>query len=221
MGYDFNADNNGYNIGNPVRQYGGRFGCFNFPQQLSLPVKLLNFTGTYRSQQTLLNWSTSNELNFDKFEVERSATGSDFVPVGLRTASGTGSKANYELVDDLSAVAGTIFYYRLKMLDIDGKFSYSQVVLIKKEGKAIQGVTINPNPIAGGMATVKMTAASKGKVEMRINDLSGRLIMKQIQNVYEGNNAISINVEQLKPGIYTLQLIGEEGMIATKFSIVR
>jgi hypothetical protein len=107
------------------------------------------------------------------------------------------------------------------MVDKDGKFSYSHVVLIKKDSKTVSGISINPNPVSGGMATVRMTAASRGSVEIRIMDLSGRVMMKQIQTVYEGNNAITLNVQQLLPGIYTMQVTDGNGAVATKFSIVR
>jgi hypothetical protein len=221
MGYDFNADANGYNIGNPVRQYGSRFGCFNFPQQSTLPVKLYSFNGVYRNLATLLNWATDNEVNFEKFEVERSVNGSDYTVIGVRAAKSTGSRANYELTDDLSSVNGSVFYYRLKMIDLDGKFTYSQVVLIRKDSKTVNGVTINPNPVINGIATVKMTSARKGTVELRVVDQSGRVVMKQVQNIYEGNNAITLTLQQLQSGIYTLQVADADAVLSTKFSVIR
>ncbi|RZM20729.1 MAG: hypothetical protein EOO88_35350, partial [Pedobacter sp.] len=55
MGYDYNA---GGNVGRPIRQYGSRLGCFNFPSQSTLPVRLLSFTAGYRAQKTTLNWAS-------------------------------------------------------------------------------------------------------------------------------------------------------------------
>jgi hypothetical protein len=221
MGYDFNADGNGYNVGNGVRQYGSRFGCFNFPQQSPLPVKLYSFNGVYRNMSTLLNWATDNEVNFEKFEVERSVNGTDYAVIGVRMAKSTGSRANYELTDDLSSVNGSVFYYRLRMIDFDGKFTYSQVVLIRKDSKTVSGVVINPNPVINGIATVKMTSARKGSVELRVVDQSGRVVLKQVQNIYEGNNAITLTLQQLQSGIYTLQVVDADAVLATKFSVIR
>ncbi len=71
FGYDFKAGT-GYNIGTPGRQYGARFGCYNFPNQSTLPVNLLDFSVTRSGNNALLNWKTSFESNTDHFEIERS-----------------------------------------------------------------------------------------------------------------------------------------------------
>jgi hypothetical protein len=220
FGYDFKAGT-GYNVGQPGRQYGARFGCYNFPNQTTLPLHLISFNAAYRNQQTLLNWSAENEQNFDHFEIERSTDGINFSDVGMKAATGNANRTNYDLTDDLSAETGNAFYYRLKMVDKDGRFSYSQVVLVKKDSKSIKGVLINPNPVVSGIATVKMTASGKAVVELRIIDLSGRVLLKQTQNVYEGNNSITLNVQKLQPGIYTLQLADGNEITATKFSVAR
>ena len=220
MGYDYNYNGTSFNS-QPTRQYGSRFGCFTFPQQGTLPVKLLGFNGVYRNQHTLLSWSTENEVNFDHFQIERSSNGSDYSMINTTAAKNSLSKESYQVTDDLSTAAGTVYYYRLKMVDKDGKFSYSQVVLVKKDDKGIKGISINPNPVSNGVATVRMTSANRGSVEIRIMDISGRVMMKQIQNVYEGNNAITLNVNQLLPGIYTMQVADGNGVIAAKFSVLR
>ena len=220
MGYDYNYTGTSFNS-QPTRQFGSRFGCFTFPQQGTLPVKLSGFNGVYHNQHTLLNWATESETNFDHFEIERSTDGTSYSSVAIEVAKNSVSKANYQVNDDLSSAIATVFYYRLKMVDKDGKFAYSQVVMIKKDSKTISGISINPNPVSGGVATVRMTAASHGSVEIRIMDISGRVMIKQIQNVYEGNNAITLNVQQLLPGIYTMQMADGNGAVAAKFSIVR
>lgn len=220
FGYDFKSGG-GYNAGQPGRQYGVRFGCYNFPNQTTLPLHLISFNAAYRNQKTLLNWSTENEQNFDHFEAERSVNGTDFTEIGTRVATGNANRTSYELTDDLSIETASAFYYRLKMIDKDGRFSYSQVVLIKKDSKSINGIAINPNPVVSGIATVKMTASRKAVVELRVVDLSGRVLLKQTQSVFEGNNSITLNVQKLQPGIYTLQMADGNEIIATKFSIAR
>ena len=135
--------------------------------------------------------------------------------------TGNANRTSYELTDDLSIETASAFYYRLKMIDKDGRFSYSQVVLIKKDSKSINGIAINPNPVVSGIATVKMTASRKAVVELRVVDLSGRVLLKQTQSVFEGNNSITLNVQKLQPGIYTLQMADGNEIIATKFSIAR
>ncbi len=222
MGYDFKADNNGYNVGSPVRQYGSRLGCFFFPQQTTLPLRLLSFNGAYRNGIATLNWTTDNETNFSKFDIERSTDGTRFSVIGTKYATGSASaRANYELLDDLNAESASVFYYRLKMIDADGKFTYSQIVVLRKENKGIMGVILSPNPVVNGFATVRMTAAQRGSVELRVVDQAGRVVVRQAQQVYEGNNSITLQVQHLQSGIYTLQILDGEALLASKFSVVR
>lgn len=219
MGYDYNAGNN---MGRPVRQYGSRLGCFNFPSLSTLPVELLGFSAAYNKQQTHLKWSSDHEVNFEKYVIERSATGTDFVAIAEKRAADNSGVNHYELIDDLSTVTGTVFYYRLKMLDIDGKFTYSSVVLIKKDAKKINGIAINPNPVISGFTTVRFTSARPTAVELKVVDISGKVQLQQTMKAVEGNNSLSVNnLDKLQPGIYLLQMISEGESSVIKFSVAR
>lgn len=222
MGYDYNA---GGNIGQPIRQYGSRFGCFEFPAQSTLPVKLLSFTGSYKNEATTLNWEAMAESNFSHYEIERSAAAnSDFAVVGRKDPlqQTVSNKVQYQFVDDLSGVSGTAFYYRLRMVDIDGKSKFSNVILIRKDQKMMNGISVVPNPVTNGSAMVKMTSTVPGTVDIRIIDFSGKAVLQQQNKVYQGNNSISINnLDRLQPGIYTMQLINGEEISISKFTIVR
>lgn len=222
MGYDFKADANGYNVGNPIRQYGSRFGCFNFPQQGALPIKLISFNGIYRNQTTLLNWTVDNEYNFDKFEIQRSANGSDFTSVGMQPGSGSSNKTDYQFNDDLSLVNGNFFYYRLRMVDIDGSAKYSNIIMIRKDQKNVNGISIIPNPVTNNMTAIKINATGNSIVELRIIDLTGKMVLHQQNKVYEGVNSLSLNnLARLQPGVYTLQVTDGENTISSKFSLIR
>jgi hypothetical protein len=128
-------------------------------QQSTLPVRLISFTGNYRDQSTNLNWETENQENFDHFEIERGTNGAQFTAIGSKAAlAGNTSRLGYSYSDDLGNVNGSVFYYRLKIVDKDGQFKYSNVIMIRKESKSINGVAINPNPVVGGLATVRFTS---------------------------------------------------------------
>ncbi len=222
MGYDFKKGSS--NLSATTRQYGATFGCFNFPQESPLPVKLLTFSGSYHSQNTTLNWQTANEIDFDHYEIQRSSNGSDFASIGTKAAQGNNmsSKQEYQFSDDLSGVNGNVFYYRLEMVDIDGKAVYSNVVLIRKDEKNINGISIAPNPIVNGMANIRFTSSASGSVELRIVDLGGRVVLRQQNQIYEGNNSISLNdLGRLQPGIYTIQVSDGEMLVAAKFSLIK
>ena len=205
------------------REYATEFGCLSYPQQSSLPVTLLSFTGSYRNQATTLNWETENEQNFDHFEIERSATGSNFSTIGAKpsTASNT-SRQSYQYLDNLASAEGNVFYYRLKIVDRDGQFKYSNVIMIRKESKSINGVALNPNPVINGMATVRFTASGTNLINLRVVDMGGKVVAQQQNKVYAGNNSISLNnLERLQPGVYLLQMANGEELTTIKFNIAR
>ena len=222
LGFEFLRGNGGQ-ISTQDREYGTEFTCLTYAQQTTLPVKLISFTGSYRNQATTLNWVTENELNFQHFEIERSTTGADFASIGLKPSTSVNSnKQNYQYSDDLSSIAGSVFYYRLKMVDKDGQFKYSNVIMIRKESKSINGIALNPNPVVSGMATVRFTASATEVVNFKVIDMGGKVVLQQQNKVYNGNNSISLNnLDRLQPGVYLLQMANSEEMTTIKFNIAR
>lgn len=219
MGYDYNAGNN---MGRPVRQYGSRLGCFNFPSLSTLPVNLISFSAAFNNNQTLLKWSSDNEVNFEKFIIERSSTGGDFTAIGERMAAGRSGRNEYDFVDDLTSGTASNYFYRLKMLDIDGKYTYSSILIVKKEASVLNGITISPNPVAKGATSVRFTASRPGTADLTVIDMSGKMILQQRTKVYDGNNSIPIaNLEKLQPGTYILQMKSENESSVIKFSVTR
>ncbi len=223
LGYLFDQQGNA-NLGTPSREYGTEFGCFNLVTQVPLPVKLLSFGGTFLNNAAALNWETVNEENFDRFEIERSSNGSSFASIGSKLAQpgGFDSRKQYNHFDDLSAVSGDVFYYRLKMVDADGKFKYSNVIMIRRDQKAISGLLISPNPVYNGAATIRFSARTTASVEVRVMDMTGRTVLQQQNKVYEGNNSIAVNnLDRLQPGMYVLRLINGDDISVVKFSVTK
>jgi hypothetical protein len=227
LGYLFDeiGSNASYDPGAEGREYATEFGCFDLTEQTTLPVKLLSFTGSYRNNLATLNWQTVNELVFDHFELERSSDGSNFTTIVSKTATGNASynsKQNYQHLDDLTAVNGNVFYYRLKMVDQDGRYKHSSVIMIRKDQKALNGIAVNPSPVINGMATVRFSATAAATVDFRVVDMQGRVVLQQQNKVYEGNNSVSLNnLSNLSPGVYTLQLVNGSETAVVKFAVAK
>ena len=222
MGYDYHYTNSNFNS-RPTRQYGSRFGCFSFPQQSSLPVKLISFTGTYKSNAAFLNWEAENQVNFSGYEIEKSTDGIHFEGIASKSRQGTGSDREfYNYMDDLSAATEKAFFYRLKMVDLDGKFTYSNIIVLRKDGIKT-GISISPNPVvSGGLATARIEASKKGTIEIEILDMAGRIVLRQQNQVFEGTNSIALNqLSRLQPGIYILRAKNGEEVVTERLSIAR
>jgi hypothetical protein len=103
-----------------------------------LPVTITNFSASYVSSNNVkVAWSTTSEINADYYVVERSTNSEDFIPVGqVETSASANPVHNYSLNDQLSGVNSSVVYYRLRIVDKSGKFSYSKIVPVKLDQPA-------------------------------------------------------------------------------------
>lgn len=183
-----------------------------------LPVDVLSLTGKYVADQSVaLDWKTANESNSANFVVEKSTTGQTFKSIGTVAASGfTTTTTNYAFKDnDLSNDNVTTLYYRLKMVDQNGAYKYSNTVSVNLP--AIAGtVTITPNPVPAEMKAY-IVAPANTKTEWRVIDNAGRTILTGNSVAKKGTNQLSINVSKLPAGTYYLQVTGNNIDSKTRF----
>ena len=160
---------------------------------ITLPVKLLSFSASAKHNTNTIKWSTTQEINASSFVIERSANSIRFSAIGEQAAKGTFETIHqYQATDD-QPISGTN-YYRLKMVDADGTFTYSEVVKVKAASE--QQVSCFPNP-AIDQVNLQMTNAQAGAYTYIVTTLTGRIIksatvqlnssMQQINVALNGN----------------------------------
>ncbi len=179
-----------------------------------LPVQLLSFEAKANGNDVALNWITASELNNKGFEIERSSDGIEFSKVKFVEGKGNTNKvSNYLTLDIdafLSARSNTL-YYRLKQLDADGSFSYSNIVSVSKS-ELSGSIVLYPNPFNRELhIAVKSSKETSAVISMI--DIQGReLYHNPAQQIHKGENTISIDmVANLKAGIYFISIqTGEE-----------
>ncbi|MBC7949437.1 MAG: T9SS type A sorting domain-containing protein [Chitinophagaceae bacterium] len=195
----------------------------NFPAETILPAKLLSFTAQYRNSKTTLRWTTEAEQNLSHFEIERSANSTDYGLIGTTTATAVaGNRQDYQLIDDLAAVNGNTFTYRLKLTDHDGKFKYSHVLMVRKESSKISGIVVNPNPVTEGAATLRFTSEMATDIAINITDLAGRSISRRQVRVVEGVNSISLlGLDWTRTGIYVVHVKNNDELHLFKILVTR
>lgn len=177
-----------------------------------LPVTLVSFTGTREGLVNRLSWTTATEINNSGFELERSADGRNFsrlASVASKAADGNSALALNYSFDDVKPLAGAS-YYRLKQIDKDGRFSYSNIVVLRSRVSDITITSVYPNPVKEDLNMV-ITSPSAEKVTMVVTDLSGKVIMQQAANVIIGDNQQHLNVQQLASGTYMVKVICANG----------
>ena len=193
-------DNNQYRYHNAS---GGQFARGQlFVRDLSgaiLPVVFTKFSGYNTTGGNVLDWTTATELNNDGFEVERSTDGRNFETIDFVKGNGTTiTESNYDFLDVNLPKSTQTLYYRLKQIDTDGTFAYSQVVSIAM-GNERPGATLAPNPTTGEFI---LTLDNTANTPVEVYDLTGRLVRtfplgEQTQ--------LTLDVSDLNAGMYLLR----------------
>lgn len=169
-----------------------------------LPVELMKFSGSKVEQSAVLNWATATEKNSSHFEVERSFDGANFRTIGSVKSNGNSATVrNYGFNDEAAFINNEpVAYYRLKMVDRDGSYEYSNIVRIAniEEEVVVSDVKVFPNPFNNDLY-VDYKAASNETVELR--DLSGRVIFTQTLNSNDMVHQLVIP-NSVDKGIYIL-----------------
>lgn len=170
----------------------------------TLPISIEFFRGYKNGSQHNLNWKvTCTNTPRATMTLERSADGRNFTGIYTITAEAARCLQPFDHVD-ASPLSG-LNYYRLKMVDADGKVTYSTIIALlnKASGFDIIGVIPNPVPKAGN-AILNVTSAQKGQLQIVVNDMAGRQLLQQSQQLVAGSNPISLQLQGLAAGVYQI-----------------
>jgi hypothetical protein len=156
-----------------------------------VPVKLISFKGNEDAGRIYLNWESADEINLSNYVLEQSIDGINFSDIA---AIGAGKK-NYSFIDNNINSYIDKYYYRLKTIDIDGKFCYSNVLPIKI--KRLHSITVSPNPaknfvtISGLEKPGKITIINSNGASVYSNSATAQLM--------------KINISHLPAGLYIIR----------------
>ena len=182
---------------------------------IPLPLDLLSFTGKRAGKDNLLQWTTAQEMNSHHFEVEQRTDNSSFARIGTVAAKGnTVVQTDYGFTH-FSPPLG-VNYYRLKLVDIDGKFSYSKTIAIKNDGAAVTISSVYPNPFRDKIE-VALSFAHAEKFTLNLYDDNGALTRTSTAMSTAGLNTISMSgLRNLAVGTYFLEIKSSEETVRTK-----
>jgi endonuclease I len=178
-----------------------------------LPVTITDLTATKNDADILLQWKVSMETNFKQYEVERSTDGIHFNTIAIVAAQ---NKPGYTLTDNSLPGVQTVFY-RIKMVDADGRFTYSKTIPVKLNRRDA-GITAYPNPAVNEI-TIGLLQALPVKSTIRITDITGKEVLKQ--SISSAQNNIRLKVNNLPAGRYFVAVLNNETTLHSSFVIVR
>jgi hypothetical protein len=176
---------------------------------VALPLTMLSFTASLQqNQQVALYWKTANEENINSFEIESSDNGSsDWKAVGTNAPmASAGGGYSYSFID-LNKLNGDR-YYRIKIVDRDGKYVFSKVVAVTSR----ETVTYSVKPtLVNNSMTISLTTA--GQVQVSIFNTFGQ----PVKTLVSDNSTFTIDVSSLSRGLYFVKVAQGSSSYSTRF----
>ena len=171
-----------------------------------LPVELASFSVSVVGHDVILNWSTSTEKNNKGFEIEKSTDNTSFSVVGFISGSGTTTERQSYSYNDRNSANGD-YYYRLKQIDFDGSFSYSNVINISVETPVTYSLLQNyPNPF-NPTTSIQYQLPEAGFVTLKVYDILGNEVITLVNELkYAGSFTVTVNLSSLSSGTYIYEL---------------
>ncbi|MGB1217160.1 MAG: T9SS type A sorting domain-containing protein, partial [Saprospiraceae bacterium] len=167
----------------------------------ALPVDLMSFEGEAKEKTNELTWNTASEENTSHFVVERSKDGKEsFEKIGTAEAAGNSVELLSYTFDDEEPLA--ISYYRLKMVDFDGTYEYSDVISIRRKGKSIGFVNIAPIPTK---SSLNISFEIQENTQLSITNMAGQVV-RTMELTNENNGTLNLDVSQYAEGVYFMTL---------------
>ncbi len=177
-----------------------------------VPVTIIDFKSIKSNESIVLKWYATYETNFRLYEIERSTDGINYNKIGEVAGQ---NLANYTFSDNNLPVAAVV-YYRLKMIDTDGKFAYSKIVTERL--KNVYNTIIYPNP-TNNFVNIQLSKVIAEQSFIMVSDVAGRIVKKQL--VPPSQNNIFIDVENLSAGRYFIQLSNGIQLSQKSFVIIK
>ncbi|HYC41077.1 MAG TPA: T9SS type A sorting domain-containing protein [Chitinophagaceae bacterium] len=183
-----------------------------------LPVKFTSVRAFQTANGVQVDWSIQSESNLQHYEVQRSANATGFTSIGIRpAAAGAANNFNYSWVD-LAPIPGKSFY-RIRAVDIDGKISYSPIVMIDA-GRVQTDLLLYPNPVRSSSVSFQARIPLSGDYFVSIYDMAGKMIYKNRFSYQAGITSQSVQLPSaLRPGVYQIRVSGEQLNLGRTFVV--
>jgi hypothetical protein len=187
----------------------------------ALPVELTEFTAKAINNQFIkLNWTTTTEINNEGFELHRSLDGFHFEKIAWIPGNGNSTALNFYSYQD-NNVSNGVYYYRLKQVDFDGSYAFSEIRAASIVGKDNSSLSFFiPNP-AEESTKLNFSLSKDSKVEIQIYDATGKLVFSEKTKLEAGVRDYNIPIESWAAGSYSANIIIENEVFIRKLVVKR
>lgn len=173
-----------------------------------LPIKLVTFDASkLTNTKSSINWELAACCSAAaRFEIQRAGTDKSFVTIG--TVGGSETNKLYNYIDN--GLKNGINYYRLKMIDEDGKITYSRTVAIMNGVNGLMLTSLIPTMVTNS-TTLTIASSKQQKLDLIITDIQGRVVQKQNHTIAAGNTNIQVSTDRFAAGVYQIVAVTAEG----------
>ena len=172
----------------------------------TLPVELLSLEAYGNDNHIMVEWATATELNNSGFEILRSTDGENFENIAWLDGNGTSSDINIYAFKDYNFLPNIRYYYRLKQIDFNGEYEYSDIVsAILKAKDSNLSISLAPNPSLYE-STLTIRSSEKGAAALKIFDALGKLVVNSQLWIQADIDQFLIQTKHLEEGVYFLSL---------------
>jgi hypothetical protein len=211
------AFGNGYVLQADINSFSSFY--FANTNPITLPLNLLTFKGAWQDNSALLNWETSNEVNTSHFIIERSTNARNFTAIGNTAAAGNSTGQKYSYPDkDAGMMNASVLYYRLKMYDLNGSFSYSNIVSINIDPSAL--VNVYPNPVHS-VIMAKVSLKKADNLNIQVTDMRGQSVYMATKYLGAGTSELQIDTRKWTSQVYSIKITDSNNKVLIIKNIVK
>jgi len=191
-------------------------------QSNGLPVELTFFTASVKNSSVILRWETATEVNNYGFEIERSSEETDWKMIGFVEGHGNSNSPKYYNFDDTDIRQSSNYYYRLKQIDNDGTFEYSNVITVNVDVPDKFFLSQNyPNPF-NPKTRIDYTLPEQQNVSLRVFNMLGEMVQELLNEVKPpGSYSVNFNASNLPSGIYIYRIQTESFATTKKMTFLK
>ncbi len=186
----------------------------------AVPVTFTLFTGSKINNNIQLKWATASELNNSHFNIQRSTNSIDFKNIASVAGKGNSTSVNNYSFNDVVDQTSNL-YYRLQQVDVDGKATFSSIVLIKFSKNGSMDISIYPNPVVDANFTIAVKDAPVGKYQIAITDVSGKLIYTNTFNQIGTSSTMQLQLPKTTARtIHNIAIVDNDGKLMVSKQII-
>ena len=187
-----------------------------------LPVELSAFTANFKEDKIVLEWKTETEVNNYGFDIERAIENSDWFTIGFVEGHGNSNSPKQYSFNDTDIQQSGTYYYRLKQIDNDGTFEYSDVVTVTVGVPVLFALSQNyPNPF-NPETRIDYTLPEQQNVSLRVYNILGEMVQELLNEIKPpGSYSVTFDASNLPSGIYIYRIQTESFAVNKKMTFLK